>query len=112
MADIIHEQLDTETLAEIVRREVEAYAGAGIRGEGMTVSDDTRHRYAVIAVLEQRDQNPLWAVVMAQIIGEHVIVLEDRTDKPLVDALMVNGGIARDKIVLAYAGETLPAPTE
>jgi hypothetical protein len=38
---------------------------------------------------------------------EVVIVEVDNTDKPLVDAL-VQQGIPREQIVLAYAGETLP----
>jgi hypothetical protein len=112
MANIIREQPVTKTLAEIVRREVEAYAGGGVGGKGVAVSDDARHRYTVIAILDKRDNDPLRVILMAEVVGEYVLILEDRTDKPLVDALIVNGGIPRDKIVLAFAGETLPAPTD
>jgi hypothetical protein len=41
-------------------------------------------------------------------VGDYVVIEEDSTDKPLVDALMVNGDVPREKIVLAYRGEVLP----
>jgi hypothetical protein len=45
---------------------------------------------------------------MAKVVDDKVIILEDTTDKPLYEALMVNGGIPRERIILAYKGETLP----
>jgi hypothetical protein len=45
-------------------------------------------------------------VVMAQVVGEKAVIIEDVTDKPLVEALIA-GGIPREKIVLAYQGEKL-----
>jgi hypothetical protein len=46
---------------------------------------------------------------MAQVIDDTIVVLEDTSvDKPLVDALMSNGGVPRDKIILAYKGEKRP----
>jgi hypothetical protein len=53
---------------------------------------------------------PARADVLAQVVGDKVIILEDRTDKPLYEALMINGGIPREQIILAYAGESLPTP--
>jgi hypothetical protein len=47
-------------------------------------------------------------MVMAHIEGDVVIIDEDLTDRPLVEAL-VRAGIPREKIVLAYTGEPLPA---
>jgi hypothetical protein len=35
------------------------------------------------------------------VVGDKVIIIEDNTDKPLVDALMVNGGVPREQITLA-----------
>jgi hypothetical protein len=38
-----------------------------------------------------------------------VVIDEDTSvDKPLYEALMTNGGVPREKIILAYRGETLP----
>ena len=45
---------------------------------------------------------------MARVVGDYVVIEEDSTDKPLVDALMMNGDVQREKIILAYQGEALP----
>jgi hypothetical protein len=63
--------------------------------------------------------DPIWdkqgrkayIVVLARMVGDHVVIEEDRTDKPLVDALMINGGVPREKIILVYNGEKLPEGT-
>ncbi len=47
-------------------------------------------------------------MVMARVEGDKVIIEEDLTDRPLVDALL-QAGIAREQIVLAYAGDPIPA---
>lgn len=46
--------------------------------------------------------------LLVHIVDNHLIVIEeDINNKPLVDAL-VQAGIPREKIILAYAGETVP----
>jgi hypothetical protein len=42
-----------------------------------------------------------------QIVGDKIVIEADFTDKPLYKALL-NQGIPRDQIILAYAGETYP----
>ncbi len=103
MAGVVQETL---SLAQITRREVELYAGDCLNCTLYPVLDDDHQTYAVILVAE--NDHPVWALVMAQVVGDTVIIIEDTTDKPLVDALMINGGVPRDKIVLAYKGEKKP----
>ncbi len=97
------------SLADVVQHEVELYnEGKAVGADTFALSDIQRQNYAVIAVPHNYIDRPAWVVVMARVVGEYVVIDEDTTDKPLVDALMINGGIAREKIILAYAGETLP----
>ncbi len=105
MADIVR---DHTALLQITRREVDLYAGTMVGGRLYPVLDDQNQTYVVMYVDDTYQDRPAWAVVMARVVGEYVVIDEDTTDKPLVDALMINGGIAREKIILAYAGETLP----
>jgi hypothetical protein len=71
--------------------------------------DDENRTYAVIIIEDDPAARPAYALVMARVEGEKIIIEEDRTfDKPLYEALMANAGIPREQIVLAYAGETLP----
>jgi hypothetical protein len=92
---------------DIVREEVRKYAGSG-RGAGLrlfSLLDDEQQHYGVIAMDEPRTHRAAGVVVMARVVEEGVIIEEDRTDKPLVDALLQRG-ISRRRIMLAYAGES------
>jgi hypothetical protein len=105
----ITEQAKTSvpTLTDITRREVELYAGYSTVAKTFAVLDDSSKTYAAI-ILDPKDR-PAYVVVMARVVGDYVVIEEDSTlDKPLVDALMVNGSVPREKIILAYKGETLP----
>ncbi len=68
--------------------------------------------YAVIALVDA-DYAPKTrerVVVFARLWAGHIVIEVDNTDKPLMDAL-VQQGVPREQIVLAYAGETLPDKT-
>jgi hypothetical protein len=100
-----------DSLTQILREEVEKYTGGG-RGAGLILFpllDDEHQTYAVTAV-DYPERSPYaGVVVLARVTGDKVIVEADGTDKPLVDAL-VQRGIPREQIVLAYAGEPIPDP--
>jgi hypothetical protein len=95
-------------LVTITRREVDLYAGNVSDGKLFTLFDEKQKQYAVVHVGDYPREYPTLVVVMAQVVGDKVIILEDNTDKPLYEALMVNGNVPREQIILAYAGETLP----
>ncbi len=97
------------SLAEIARREVDLYAGNTRGAKLYPVLDDTNQTYAVVIVPEAPEERPAYVAVMARVVGDYVVIDEDGTlDKPLVNALIVNGGIPREKIILAYKGEEVP----
>ena len=96
-------------LEDIVRREIQDYAGLAYKAKAYFIADAEQHIYTVV-VVPDRDY-PTHAksgvVVMARILDDHVIIDEDITDRPLYEELL-RCGIPRDQIVLAYAGEHLP----
>lgn len=106
MVDVTKNKVDT--LAEITRREVARYAGYSPMARLFPVLDDTHQTYVVIIIENDPALRPASAVVMARVVGDKVVIEEDTTDKPLYEALMVNGNVPREQIILAYAGETLP----
>ncbi len=53
-----------------------------------------------------RDKQPVDTGLVARVAGDRIIVERDVNDKPLVDAL-VQAGVPRRSIVLAYAGESV-----
>ena len=106
MAELVSERL---SLAEITSREVERYAGHMAKAALYALLDEKRKRYGVVIVPENDSDRPAYVAVMARIVDDYVVIDEDGTvDKPLYQALMVNGGVPREKIVLAYKGEKLP----
>jgi hypothetical protein len=97
-----------KTLADITREEVEKYVGVSFTAKSYPVLDDKNQIYTAITIDNDLNLRPALPIVMAQVVDNKVIILEDTTiDKPLYEALM-QAGIPRDQIVLAYAGETIP----
>lgn len=105
MVGIVQEQV---SLADITHREVDQYAGYSDQSTLYSVLDDIHQIYAVIDVPRWPRTYSTEIVVLARVVREYIVIEEDVTDKPLVDALMVNAGVPRAKIVLAYRGEKLP----
>ena len=104
-----------DELIQIVKTEVRKYAGSG-RGANIRLFpllDDENQTYAVNAVDYPTRKEIAGVVVMARVANDTVIIEEDMTDKKLVDALLQRG-VPREQIVLAYAGETFadPEPTK
>lgn len=98
-------------LTDIVREEVEKYAAGG-RGGNIILfpqMDDKRQTYTLNVVDYPTRKDTAGVVVLAWIAGDKIVIEEDATDKPLVDALLQRG-IPREQIVLAYAGEPIPDP--
>lgn len=95
-----------EDLLKIVKEEVRKYGGSGLNVKLFPVLDDEQAYYAVTAVGYPQRKHPMNVVVMARVEGEMIIIEEDRSDKPLVDALLQRG-IPRQQIVLAYVGEAV-----
>lgn len=100
-----------DSLKQIVQEEVRWYAGKRGRGANVLLFpalDDEHLTYVVIGVSYPHRGNDVGnVIVFARIVGNQVIIEEDNTDKPLHKHLMERG-IPRDKIILAYAGEPIP----
>jgi hypothetical protein len=96
-------------LTAIVRREVDAYAGNMPNGKNIAIHDDATQTFAVVTLMNERQGQPTYVAQMARVLGNWVIIEQDvSAEKFLYEALMVNGGIPRDQIILAYQGEAIP----
>jgi vancomycin permeability regulator SanA len=95
----------TQTVCDVV----EAYATEVLLGKSYPVSDHARQYYTVVDIPDY-PAPPHFSVgisVMARVVGDKVIIDADMTDRPLWEAL-VQAGIPREQIILAYAGEQAP----
>jgi hypothetical protein len=98
---------DSRTTKKIVKREIELYVGYSFTSQSYSLIDNEQQHYAVVSLPNLPRPYPSRVVVMARIVENKVLIEEDITDKPFVNALMQNGNIPREQIVLAYSGESI-----
>ncbi len=94
-----------DTLASAVRAAIMGYARKGLNSQSYFTHNDDNTVFSVVTVTQQ---NTSFVSLLVRLFGETVIVEQDRNDKPLVDALLQTG-VPRSQIVLAYVGEPVPA---
>lgn len=95
-----------ENLRAIVQTVVQGYATRALNGQNYYVVSEDGAVMSVLFIGKARDEHVADASVIARLENDRVIIEQDKTNKPLVEAL-VSAGISREQIVLAYAGETL-----
>src|ERR1700712_5473891 len=89
----------------LIANTVEAYAAPALTGESSTFLQSRDGKtFSVVDVLIENGKHVADTGLMVKIEGDYVIIEHDMNDKPLVDAL-VQAGIPRSQIILAYAGE-------
>ncbi len=99
-------------LVEITSREVCRYVGQMPGAQMYPILDEDRQHYGVAIIPEDDSERPAYFAVLARVVGDLIVIDEDGSyDKPLYEALMVNGGVPREQIILAYKGETVPEST-
>lgn len=106
------DRLNEQELINLTRQEVKWFAGVSDDAKAYFIADEERHTYAVNGVRNAPGPKRGFIIVQARIVGDQVVVDVDSVwDKNLWTAL-VNAGIPREQIVLAYAGEEALVPGE
>src|SRR5947209_1237987 len=93
------------SLTDVVKEVVFSYATAGLKLRTFALSNEEQAIYGVIVTDWPERHRPAGVVILTRIEGDQVIIEEDLTDRPLVEAL-VSAGIPREQIVLKYAEES------
>lgn len=96
-----------DQLKEIVRRVIEGYAGKAYNGYLYLTISPAGDVFTVVGVGVIDGQRFVNTSLVVRIVNDLVIVERDQNDKIALDALL-EAGIQRDKIILAYAGEPVP----
>ncbi len=95
-----------DTLRDILHRTMEGYAGRALNGYSYLMSSGDGTVFAIVSVGHVQDRRIVDTGLVARLMDERIIVERDVNDKTLVDAL-VEAGVRRGQIVLAYAGESV-----
>lgn len=96
-----------DTLKNILLDVLNGYVSKGANGYTELTRNLDETLFTLIATGKTGDKRFTFTALIVQIIADTIIVEEDRNNKPLVDAL-VQAGVPREKIILAYAGEKVP----
>jgi hypothetical protein len=96
-----------DTLQEILTRELEKYTGKAFNGYSYLATSSDGVHFVVTSIGYVREQRIVNTALLVQLLGDKVVIDRDIYDKQLVDAL-IQAGIPRSQIILAYAGEPVP----
>ncbi len=97
-----------DTLRDTLCRVMNEYAGEGFNSTAYLTWDAAQQFYVVASIATFDKKRFVSADLAVRLVDETIVIEHDMNNKPLVDAL-VQAGVPREKIVLAYAGEKLPA---
>lgn len=102
-------RLNEADLVRIMRETIEFYDGEGDDFKIHLLIDETRRSYAVNGIgNEPTRKQHSFVLIQARVIGEYIVIDEDKLwDKQLWKRLE-NVGVPREQIILAYKGEKVP----
>ncbi|SRR5258708_21818074 len=96
-----------DSLKEILKRVLADYTGEGLNGYSYLTSTPDERVFTSVSVGHAQGKQFAFADLIVRLIGNYVVIDHDANSAPLVDAL-VEAGIPRSQIILAYAGEPIP----
>jgi XisI protein len=95
-----------ENLRQVVETEVTKYAGKGLNTMGYVIHNDVHNLIGVIDIATIRGERIVDTGLLVRLVDDLVIIEKDINSDPLHEALM-QAGVPRSQIVLAYAGESV-----
>jgi hypothetical protein len=93
------------SLKDTVRAVMMGYARKGLNSHSVLTYNDDNTILSVVTVPKGKSSS--FVSLLVRILADTVIIERDQNEKPLVDAL-IQAGIPRSQIILAYAGEPVP----
>jgi len=96
-----------DNLNDAVKKVVAGYAGKVLNGDSYLTQSEDGTVFTVVIVTHIKGKHVSGVSLIVRIVDDIVIVERDQNDKIVMDAL-VQAGIPRSQIVLAYAGEPVP----
>jgi hypothetical protein len=96
-----------DTTRMILIRELEKYSGKAFNGYSYLDTNREQTHFVITSVGHLSDRRVVNTALIVQLVNDTIIIDRDIFDKPLVDALL-QAGVSRSQIILAYAGELVP----
>ena len=96
-----------ETLHYTLTAVLSSYTGRGLNAQSVLTTSADGRLLTVVSIGQVQGETVVDTGLIVRLIDDIIVIDRDNNNKPLVDAL-VQAGVAREQIVLAYAGETIP----
>lgn len=96
-----------ETLQHTLKVVMSGYTGRGLNDESLLTTSDDGRLLTVVSISQVRGETVVDTGLIVRLVSNLIVIDRDNNNKPLVDALL-QAGVSREQIVLAYAGETVP----
>jgi len=93
-----------DNLRETLYTVMKGYAKKGLNGYTYLTHSDDEQLFTVVGVATIKNKPIIETGLVVRLVDDRVIIEHDINDKILADALM-QAGVPREQIVLAYAGE-------
>lgn len=100
-----------EGLTTIVMDVMSGYAVKGLNGYSVLTTSADRTLLTVVSLAILKGKRFTTTSLAVRITHDSIVIEHDINNKPLVDALL-QAGIPRSQIILAYAGEPVPDSAE
>ena len=96
-----------DQLKDVLKQVLESYTGEGLNGYSYLTSSADEHIFTSVSVGHIDGKEFAFVDLIVRLVGNHIIIDQDANSDPLFEALM-QAGIPRKAIILAYAGEPSP----
>lgn len=83
------------------------YAVEGLNSHSAFLQNEDNTMFSVVTIGQSKGQHTAFADLIVEIKGNFIVIQRDMNSAPLFEALVQNG-IPRENIILAYAGEKIP----
>lgn len=97
-------------IKDILLSTLEPYSGEALNGYLYLMVNEDATVFTITSIAKIKDETIIETGIVARVEGGMIIIERDISNKPLVDAL-IQAGVSRENIVLAYAGEKVPTTT-
>jgi hypothetical protein len=97
-----------DNLKEKLKKVIEGYTGKGLNDFAYLTTNSDETLFTVVDIANVRGTQLVETSLIVRLIDSKIVIDYDDNNKPLVDALM-QAGIPREQIILAYEGEPVPA---
>lgn len=94
-------------LSDKLKTTLSGYAGKMLNGYAYLTTNEDESVFTVVAVGLIGEKRIVETSLIVRAVGDKIVIEHDDNDKPLVEALL-QVGVPREQIVLAYHGEPVP----